>query len=387
MSFFSRAPENNIALLDIRTDSIGASYIFKNTAGIFVTCYSVRASYAPHDGESEFDAREAALKSLLDTLIRTGAPLLARATGNGSVSSVQVRIQASLLDSSIQSFNDVFTVPKAITHKLLVEHVQKNRVQKENYEQLEEQVLACSLNGYTIANPIGKYATRVETTVYSSFIDRRFAENCKKLVREAFHTRAITISTSELAITSSVSALYPYENDALLVLVSDSETSIAQIKDGYVVALTTAPQGVRALLSSARAAGKKANQDTHKDSGNNDSTVETTAAKNLLFSEHAKLAEDVWANGIAQALQPLAANFVLPKTLFLIADTDVRDFISRIFRNPPLSNVWLSDTAATTIPLGARQFGSSTGVDESSGDPYLSAYVYYNNGPIKNEVL
>lgn len=311
-----------------------------------------------------------AFENLCTVLIREGAPALRRETGSAQLDALLVSVAAPWQETTVRIESMASEQPFIFTKAMMSELAAKDAGETENRRSTGRSVISTLLNGYEVADPFNKKATRAELVVLSSSIDSAVADALEAAVRKTFHRHDADFVSFAPVSYAVFRDLYPHEKDYLILDVSGEGSDVALVKGGRLVDVGSVPTGVRALLSSAqqkrpaRAAEREALLDP---------------AHNAQFSSQVAEAEQAWLQELAGLLKTFAAKRALPRTLFLLADDDARDFLVRTLNTPVLHALWLSDEPLRIVPVLPAQL---TAAVETKGtalpDIFLAVLAAYS---------
>lgn len=312
----------SIALIDIGSASVGGALARVAPNRHPTIYYSVRIPIELRDHRAADEDMLEALNSVGAMLIRQGAPALRKATGSGSVSQVLMSIGSPWQETQIRTQAIAMGHPFTFTKTLLGDTIAQMDGHTHDRVRSGEFVIATLLNGYEVANPFGKRANRADLIVLSSTVDKNAALTAHEAVRSLFHTEDIEVTAFAPLSYTVLRDLYPHEKEYLVLSVSGESTDIALVKNGLLVAVTTAAHGLHHLKS----------------------------GKPISLREGKGPAEQEWITSLAAALRTLASERALPRTVFLLTEDGVRDYLAKVLDDPALHRLWLSDDPLTIIP-------------------------------------
>lgn len=317
----------SVALVDIGSASVGGA-LARMTAGKHpIIYYSVREPIVLKDHRAADEDMLEALNLVGAQLIKEGGPALRRGTGAGSVSEVLMSIGSPWQETQIRTQAIGMGRPFTFTRSLLGDAVAQGENRSHDRVRSGEFVIATLLNGYEIGNPFGKRVNRAELIILSSTVDKNVALITHEAVRSLFHTDDIGLTAFAPVSYTVLRDLYPHEKEYLVLSVTGESTDIALMKGGLLVAVAAAQHGLHHLKADKRPISLK--------SGTGD-------------------AEGEWIVSLTEAFRGLATQYALPRTVFLLTEDDVRDYLVKTLDNPSLHALWLSDDPLTVIPSVAQ---------------------------------
>ena len=347
--FGSKKNRLSVALVDIDSASVGAALVQIEKDTPPVMYYSVREFIEPKEHEDSGAAMLRTLNEVSEILVKKGSPVLRKETGSGQVDRILVSIGAPWQKTNVRIEAVAETKPFVFTPALLSEITKKGTKLPEGYVKSGESVIATLLNGYETPKPFGKKVTRADLIILSSLIDKKIADTVEKTLRKTYHTHSLLLTTFASVSYTAFRDIYPHEKDFLVLEVSGEATDIASIKRGLLVDVVTLPNGVNELVRAER-------------SGSQVEEIEKT-----------------WLATIESTLKETATRHALPRTLFLLADDEAREYLRRLLDSTSMRSLWLTSDplrVISVVPAHFAEFVKNRG--ESEGDVYLSLLALYS---------
>ncbi len=375
MGLFDKPKIQSIALIDIGSASVGGAYAHFEPGSLPTIYYTSRVPIELRDGEDASIAMLRSLDQLGHILINHGAPILREATGNAHIDGVVASVSAPWQETSVRVESKQEEKPFLFTKQLLDEMTRLNAKDQKGRTESGESVIATILNGYEIDNPFGKRAKRADLVILSSTLEEKVSKAIEKSLRGMYHTHAVTLTAFAPLSYAVLRDMFPHEKDFLILEVNGEATDLAFVKRGLLADVASVPQGTNALL--------KAVSMGHATLTGNGNVIDT--GRNTQFAEIVKKTEQEWLAGLSNALKGFATKHALPRTLFLLADTNTRGYLERLLDCDSLHTLWLSDEPLSIIPLSSKhlsQYVRTKGTAE--GDLFLAMMVlFYNKGVLK----
>jgi len=312
MSFLSRffnseKKDESIVLVDIDANSIGGAYAHYKEGELPVLLYTRRLPIEVHEGEPRERAMLRALQILGETLIREGAPVLARATGSGSAHSILVSIDTPWQKTSVRVEHFEQKTPFVLTKRLVTDGLKKTRIAITGKLLADESIIGTILNGYETNSPYGKRVNHASIVVITSLIDEKIAHSILSVLRSLFHTKSILPMAGSSLRYQAMREAFPHERNALVLDATGPLTSIAFVRKGLFVALV-----------------EVADTDIGSDS---------------------------WAEGITKELAKLAEEYPLPRTIFLLAKESSLPAFQKTLGAAKFGELWLSDNPPNIVSV------------------------------------
>ncbi len=377
---FGAPKHTSFVLIDIDSSSIGGAVSYFNTsAPTPVLCYANRTPIDRREGEDTSTAMLRALQDKVRELIIQGGPALHRQTGTGHSDHILVRIgsvwQKTLIRREKVEESKSFTYTSALQREIL----KKNSVAPADYRIIKETVIATLLNGYSIDKPFGKKTHQVEVVIASSWIKTELLPMLQKIVRSAYHTHALTLTTPVTVVYEVFKKLFPHEKNYLALEITGESTDMSYVKNGILIKTASVELGVNDIIRHARDGmhGIKSTRGPMID-----------AVGNTAFSHSVESAEDTWIKKIETLFQEFASEQALPRTIFLIAPEGTREYLSRLLDTPTLRSLWLSDEPLRIIGIApSHLLPFVTLGTEAQQDTTLGLFALYALSTIHTPLL
>lgn len=374
MGLFRTRIAYNVALVDVSSASVRGAYAHIEEGKPPVICYTAYLPIDPAvDGTKPGDLPEAQMlacvAALGERLTREGAPVLREATGTGEVKHVFVSIGAPWQESEVRVETIEQEKPFFFTKQLLESAKRKNPVPEGKIES-GESVVATILNGYESRQPFGKRVKRADLVILSSALDREIVAAVEKTLRRTYHTHNIHMTAFAPVAYEVLRDLYPHQNEFLVFDVAGTATDVVFVKGGLLIDVKTLDAGVHDLLHAARTSGV-----TGIDA---DSGTIIDPSRNARFASKVTEVQAAWLETLRSTLTDFSTRHPLPRTIFLLADGETRDFLKRLLDSDPLRSLWLSEEPFKIVPILPAQFTEvvvSRGM--AQGDAYLSMLALY----------
>jgi hypothetical protein len=378
--FAPKKDRTSFALFDCNSTSVGGALVHVESGNLPIIYYTVREPVDMRDHETTGEAMLRTLSVVADALIAKGGPTLRSETGSGHVDRVLVSIGTPWQQTSIRIEAISEQRQFIFTQALLSDILKKDNSVPEEFIKSKESVIATLLNGYEISKPFGKKVNRAEVVILSSYIEKNIAEGIEKVVRKTYHTHALTLTAFASVAYTALHELYPHEKDFLVLEVSGESTDIAFVKRGFLVDVATIAHGINDLLRNATTVNRNTGVEMASEVAHEESPTSIIVPKrNELFSSHIEEIEKEWLQNIVQTLKEASDKHALPHTLFLLADAEVRDYLSRLLDSNSMRSLWFSQDPLRILPVLPSHFGQILKVrGEADGDVYLELLSLYS---------
>ncbi|HEX2792245.1 MAG TPA: hypothetical protein VHO23_00820 [Candidatus Paceibacterota bacterium] len=376
MNLFSLKKKGHaVALIDIGSASIGVAYAFVEEGKPPAIYYTARLPIDVRDGETIGADMLRTLERITHKLVREGAKELHAALGSAHIHTVLVSIAAPWQETGVRIESIRKDKPFAFTRAILEEATRRNDNLPEGRIESGESVIATILNGYETGSPFGKKVTRADLVILSSTVDRELSEAVERTVRKEFHTHDVRVTAFAPVAFELLRDLYPLQKDFLVLDVSGTATDLAFVKNGLLADVQSIRCGVHALIEAGRAGGMVPAGLPGSDAAPA-GLIDTE--RNPEFAARMSFAERLWLDSLKSSLTKFSERHALPRTLFLLADDDVRGFLEKILNTDILRSLWLSDEPLAVVPVRSEQLASVVATRGSAtGDIFLAMLALF----------
>ncbi len=294
-------------LIDIAADSVAGAYATYPSGELPVVLYAQRIPIEIGKGELHQKALVRALQTLGEVLIREGAPLLARATGNGASDTILVSIEAPWQKTTVRTEFFAQKEPFIFSKHLVTAALKKTSAAPPGQLLVDESIIGTVLNGYETRDPYGKKVTRASIVILTSFLDEEIGESIFATLRSLYHTKHIVSIAGTSLRYQAMRDTFPHESDAFILDVSGPLTSLSLIRRGLL--------------------------------------VDVVEAANPL-SDTAQ-----WLQNVMKEFAGIAARFPLPRTIFLVARESDLVPLRKALDGAQFDTLWLSDNPPKIVSV------------------------------------
>lgn len=330
---FNPVKAESAVLIDIAPESVGGACVFYPKKGDPTIAYLKRMPIELHEGEAHSAAMERVLTELGESLIKDGAPALARHTGSGHAGSIHVSVDAPWQETSLHIERVEDDKPFVFTHRLATELAAKAGKTPPGKLVVDESVVGTILNGYIVHEPFDKKVTRATVVYLISYIDANTAHKMTSILRRLYHTEQVMPIAGASLRYQAIRAAFPHEKDALILDATASEASFSLIRGGILAAVT-----------------------------------ETRACEP---------GGEEWLSAVKSAFSELSSRYPLPRTLFLLARDDQAQALKERLGDIGLSSFWFSDDLPHILPVVATHLSGVKNATDSAPDLVLSLMALY----------
>lgn len=301
---FSRSHEGRAeVLIDISESSVAGAYVYQTSEQPMII-YARRLPIEAREHESLPKAMLRAFSILLDAMISEGAPELARSAGSGRIDSVLAAIGAPWQETRVRTERFESDEPFVFGHRMLADALEKTAPEAPSQVLCDESIVGIVLNGYETRRPYGKRSRRAAVLVLSSLIAEDVAAGVRKAVAAAYHTDRVVLIAGTSLRYQALRAAFAHEHTMLVVDGRGPLLSIGLVRDNLLAAISEMP---------AR--------------------------------------PEKWGSEIPAALKKLAAEYPLPRTIFLVMRGGEAAACERAFALPAVRSLWLSTHPPKVVAL------------------------------------
>jgi hypothetical protein len=313
MNFFSRlfqsTRQESLVLIDIGASTVAGAYVHYKEGELPVVIFTRRLPIEVREDEPHDRAMLRALDVLGASLIKDGAPVLARHTGSGSAGAVLVSVDAPWQETKVRTEVLERKTPFTFTKAMVETAIEKTSAATPGKLLVDESIIGTILNGYETRQPYGKKAHRASIVVLTSLINEKVSENIVTTLRHLFHTKNILSIASSSLRYQAMRTVFPHERSALILDAIGSLLSISLVRRGLLVAVTEITEGV-----------------STKDTG-------------------------PFVQKIVDEFTELAKRFPLPRTIFLLDREDEAESLEKALYAAKLAGLWLSENPPTIVSV------------------------------------
>lgn len=343
-NLFQKKHSESVVLIDISAGSVAGAYAHYRKKETPVLLYTLRLPIELHKGEPRETSMLRSLSILGNTLIREGAPILARHTGSGSAETILVSIDAPWQETKVRTESFERKTDFVFTKKMVSAILEKTSIAPAGKTLADESIIGTVLNGYETREPYGKSAHRISIIILTSLIEQKVSDGIVTVFRNLFHTKNIfSIAGSSLRY-QSMRKMFPHEHDALILDEMGSLISIALIRKNLLVAVAE-------------------------------------------ISEETAGNADLRRKKIIDEFTELAKQYPLPRTIFFLAQEQDRSLLEEALKTSKFSELWLSDNPPKIAPITASHLASSVRqIENASPDlSLLLMALFWQNHPKAGE--
>jgi hypothetical protein len=373
MALFSKKEIISFALVDINSTSVGVALAHVSAGSPPLLYYTERTTIESKEHETSEEAMLRTLHTAAEQLVTKGGPMLRQETGSGHIDRIVVSVGSPWQKTTVRIETLEDKKPFIFTKALMADVTHRGEELPEGYTKSSETVVATLLNGYETPVPFNKKASRADLVILSSLLDTNVSKDVESLLRKTYHTHALTLTGFAPVAYSSFRNLYPHEKDFLVIEVSEEATDIAFVKHGLLMNVATVDHGINDLIRDVQEGAKKITPTAEGGSSLMD------PVRNASFAQQAAAASKIWLDKLSVVFREFAVRSALPRTLFLLAGPEARDYLRNTLASQELRALWLTDDplrVITVVPAHFANFVKNRGTAE--GDVFLSLLALFS---------
>jgi len=271
-----------------------------------------------------------------------------------------------------------FTFTKSLAGELIEKEISSlTQTYKDKYsstgdvpEVIEQHTMAVILDGSTDENPLGKKCKVLEMDMVISLTSKLCLNKIRETLLKTFHNTNVKFSSFTVASYLAVRDKYIKPDSYLLIDISGEITDIGVVVDGVIRSILSFPFGKKTFfkymctkldieLRDAREIFNLYNK------GNLSSPFSDKIIP--LF----KSIENSWGEAFSQCIDTLPNNLILPDTIFLTADNDIKSWFTNILRNKEHAQSALYLHKYNVVTLDGPEFLNMCDVNDGLCDPFL----------------
>ncbi len=241
---------------------------------------------------------------------------------------------------------------------------------KSTPEIIEHHIMGVTLNGYLVDDPIGKRSRSVEMHMVISLSPKLCTDKIRKTLSNIFHHIPVSFSSFVMSSFLAVRDRYVVPDSYLLLDIGGEVTDVAIITKGIMKASLSFPFGKNTFFKYMC---------TKLDIELRDAvelfnlyTTEALSDKRKKKVEPLFLSiENSWGEAFRACIGTLPHTLTLPGTIFLTADSDIRNWFVNVIRDEPYIQSMVAEHKCTVVILEGPEFLNMCSVKDGTCDPFL----------------
>jgi len=377
---FTQKKEHIVAIFDIGSGSVGGALarIPNIGDGIPVILKSVRNDIKFHKGfDSSFDSF---MKDMTAALNETASNLYDKKIGAPDEINCVFASPWYLSETRAikMSSDKTFTFTRRLASDLIKKEITiLTELYKSKYgtldsspEVIEQHTMSVSLNGYALEDPLGRRCKSIEMNMVISLAPKLCLDRIKETLSKTYHHTNIKFSSFTLDSYLAVRDKYVTPDSYLLLDISGEITDVGIVTKGVLKSVLSFPFGKKTFfkymctkleieLRDAKELFKLYNE------GNLSEEFKNKVIP--LF----KSIENSWGEAFRQCISTLPRALILPGTIFLTADNDIKNWFAEVLRSEQYIQSMVSGHKCTVITLNGPEFLQMCDIIDGACDPFL----------------
>lgn len=377
--FGSKKKEKIVAIFDIGSGSVGGAFARIPTDGkgvpFIMKSKSVRNDIKYHENFN-FDLF---LKDMIDALSLSADSLYNKKIGapDEIVCVLASPWYLSETRTVKMSKDKPFTFSKSIASELIQKEISGlTESYKTKYgnlnsipQMIEQHTMAVSLNGYNVLDPLGKKCNFIEMNMIISLAPKLCLDKIRETLSKTFHRTNITFSSFTVSTYLAVRDKYIIPDSYLLLDISGEITDVGIVTKGVLKSVSSFPFGKKTFFNymcTKLEIELRDAKELFKLYNAGDLSNEYKNKVVPLF----KSIENSWGEAFNQCIVTLPRTLILPNTIFLTADNDIKSWFANVLRNEEYIQPTISDHKCTVVTLDGPEFLNMCDI-EGACDPFL----------------
>lgn len=376
--FGKKNTEKTIAIFDIGSGGVGGAlvHVSSNEKSLPTILKSVRTEIASRD-ELDYNLFLADMLKALDT---TAVELYKSKTASPKSVSCIMASPWYLSETRVIkiSRDHSFVFTQKIADDLLKKEVDAlSEEYKKRYgdinvlpEVIEHHIMGVSLNGYPVADPIGKRSKSLEMNMITSLSPKLCLDKIKETVNKTFpHTK---VSFSSFIVDSYFVARDRFStlDSYILINIGGEITDVGIVSGGMLKASLSFPFGKKTFYKNLYTNLGIEMRDAQElfSLFMNNTLDENRKARIALIL---KSIEDLWGESFRQCVNTLPHTFTLPGTIFLTVDSDLRKWFTDVVCNQEYVKTMVTGRKCTVIAINGPEYSNMCNYKDNECDPFL----------------
>ena len=235
---------------------------------------------------------------------------------------------------------------------------------------IEQYTMAVSLNGYTTEDPLGKKCQSIEMDIVISLAPLLCLDKIRETLSKTFHNIDVTFSSFTLDTYFAVRDKYVALDSYLLLDIRGEITDVGIVTNGILKSVLSFPFGKKTffnyICTKLEIELRDAKELFKLYSDDNLSSLMKEKAIPLF-----KSISRSWGEAFNQCISTLPRTLILPSTVFLTADNDIKNWFSNVLRNEEYIQSTTPDNKCTVVTLDDSLFLNMCNIKDGMCDPFL----------------
>jgi cell division ATPase FtsA len=376
--FGSTKKEKLIAIFDIGSGSVGGAMVRipMDNKNIPVILKSVRTNIKSSENSNFDDFIKDTIKALSSTANslhnkKVGAPDEIICVLSSPLYISETRVVK-------MSASKPFVFSKKLANDLInkevasLAEVYKNKynTQDSSLEMIEQHTMSISLNGYTLNAPLGMKCKSLEMNMIISLSSSSCTNKIRESLSAIYHHTPVSFSSFTVATYLAVRDKYISPDSYLLIDISGEITDVGIVTRGALQSVLSFPFGrktfFRYIYTKLDIELRDA-EELFKLYSDNHLSPEFRKKVEPLF----RSIQNSWVEAFKKCVSTLPRNLVLPSTIFLTTDSDIKKWFVDVLQNEDYIQSLVSEHKCSVKTLEGQEFLNMCDVEDGGCDPFL----------------
>ncbi len=222
-----------------------------------------------------------------------------------------------------------------------------------NLHMIEKKIIHTRLNGYEVGDFLNKNARQLEIMLFSSFMADTIPKKVEDVINQYFHFRTINFNSYALASWLAMREIFPHEQDFIFLDISAEMTDIMLVEKGVVVETDSFAIARSSILRSIvdKLAVPPEVAVSFLNLYNKRAVEQKFAAK---IDICVKEVQKKWWLQFIEALKTFENYQLMPKKIFITADTDVAPLFAEALKQEVPAELELPEHMFEVVYLGSE---------------------------------
>lgn len=371
--------ERTVAIFDIGSGSVGGAIVKIPLDDNNKIPTIIKSTRNEKKTENDFNL-DVFMKNMLSALNQTAEDLYHHKVGTPDEIVCVLASPWYLSETRVvkMSDNKPFIFTKRLANDLIKKEIAGFRDSyKDKYgslesipEMIEQHIMSVSLNGYTINDPFGRRCKLLEMDMVISLAPKLCLDEIRKTLSKTYHHKNVSFSSFTVATFFAVRDKYIKPDSYLLLDISGEITDVGIVTNGVLKSVLSFPFGKKTFFKYMCTKLE----------------IELRDAKELykLYSEGTlnevykkkveplfKSIENSWGEAFSKCLSTLPRILILPNTIFLTADNDIKKWFMNVLQDEENIQSMVSGHKCEVITLDGSEFLNKCDVKDGACDPFL----------------
>lgn len=198
-------------------------------------------------------------------------------------------------------------------------------------EVIEKKIIQMKLNGYELKNPYGQRTASMEMVVAIGVSSTRVVSSVKRKIGQIFHTKSLSFDSFPLVAFSALRDIFPNERNFLFLDITGEATDVSLVERDVLLANTLFTRGKNFFIREISAGLHTVHEEAESLFGMY-MRRELPDNKKEIVGDVVHQSRIEWLQRFEKALETLAGEGTLPRTVFFLADPDVAEFFADMIK-------------------------------------------------------